>query len=98
MLPTRLLNTFEITDNCTRAMIGSLRGQYRGEALSGRTVQPEMKNAVAKVSLEKKVTVHTQHHWVTTHLLESGTDIRYRCGGIIKTMMIYMHITAYAEE
>jgi site-specific recombinase XerD len=77
-------------------------GQYKGEALSGRTVQQVMKNAVIKAGLEKKATVHTLRHSFATHLLESGTDIRYiqQLMGhhSIKTTMIYTHITPKAER
>ena len=77
-------------------------GQYKGEALSGRTVQQVMKNAVTKAGLEKKATVHTLRHSFATHLLESGTDIRYIQQLLghsnIKTTMIYTHITPKAEK
>jgi site-specific recombinase XerD len=77
-------------------------GQYKGEALSGRTVQQVMKNAVTKAGLEKKATVHTLRHSFATHLLESGTDIRYiqklLGHSSIKTTMIYTHITPKAEK
>ena len=77
-------------------------GQYKGEALSGRTVQEVMKNAVIKVGLEKRATVHALRHSFATHLLERGTDIRYiqqlMGHSSIKTTMIYTHITPRAEK
>ncbi len=71
-------------------------GQYKGEALSVGSVQNVMRNAVQKAGLEKKASVHTLRHSFATHLLESGTDIRYIQQLLghtnIKTTMVYTHI------
>ena len=75
--------------------------QYDGK-YSIRSVQQIFKNALKKANIIKPVGIHSLRHSFATHLLESGTDIRYIQQLLghanVNTTMIYTHITPKAAK
>ena len=72
-------------------------GQTKGQPYDSRSLQLILKQALVKVSINKPVMLHWLRHSYATHLLESGTDLRYiqelLGHNSSKTTEIYTHVS-----
>jgi len=80
-----------------RLKVWLFEGQKAGEQYSETSIQKVLHNALVTAGIKKPVKLHWLRHSYATHLLESGTDLRFIQELLghksSKTTEIYTHVT-----
>jgi len=77
-------------------------GQYPGRKYSASSLENVFRAACKKAGINKNITLHGLRHSYATHLLESGTDLRYIQELLghksSRTTEIYTHVTTQSIQ
>ena len=96
-LSPKILSMLRAYFNIYKPKIYLFEGHLPGIAYDARSLQQVLKQAIEKVGIQKPVTLHWLRHSYATHLLESGTDLRYiqelLGHNSSKTTEIYTHVS-----
>jgi integrase/recombinase XerD len=96
-LSPKILDMLRDYYGCCKPKTWLFEGQIPGELYSEKSLQSVLKQALEKVKVIKPVSLHWLRHSYATHLLESGTDLRYiqelLGHNSSKTTEIYTHVS-----
>lgn len=96
-LSPRILNLLREYYRSYKPSVYLFEGQKKGNPYDARSLQMVLKQALLKAGIEKPVTLHWLRHSYATHLMESGTDLRFiqelLGHNSSKTTEIYTHVS-----